>query len=105
MRSAVSSSRAAADATTTAVRAGANAAANRAHPALLRPPGPLVHAGAAHVLYDPIIHFEEGDFTIATAGNALVWSFRGEVTAERVKRSMAVHRDLAREYRKGFAVM
>jgi hypothetical protein len=71
---------------------------------LLRPAWRLVHAGL-HVPDDLRIHFEEPEFTIATASNALVWSFRGEVTADRVRRSLAVHRDLARDHRKGFAVM
>jgi hypothetical protein len=51
------------------------------------------------------IHSEEPDFTIATFENSLLWSFRGEVTAARIRWALPLHRDLAKKYPGGFAVM
>ena len=51
------------------------------------------------------VHHEEPDFTIATFENALIWSFRGEATAARIRWATAVHRDLAKRWPKGFAVV
>lgn len=51
------------------------------------------------------ILFEERDFTIATFRNCLVWSMRGEVTHDLIRRALPPHQDLKRRYPAGFGVL
>lgn len=51
------------------------------------------------------IRGEDPEFTIATFENSLIWCFRGPVTLPRIEQALPAHRDLAKKYPQGFAVV
>jgi hypothetical protein len=51
------------------------------------------------------IVYEDPEYTLGVYENAFVWSFRGEVTVDRIRRSRPVHRDLVLKYPSGFGAM
>jgi hypothetical protein len=63
----------------------------------------MVNAGPLPT--EPAIVVEDRDVSVATFENALLWCFRGEVTAARIAHAQAPHRQLQRRYPRGFAVV